>query len=64
MAVDEPVTIWRDTQGLSEFSNTGVNYIDDPGGFYLVDPTSFYIVDTGVTQTLIPATIWEEEDNI
>lgn len=64
MAVDVPVTVWRDTDGLSEYSNTGVNYIVDTADFYLVDPSGYYIVDTGVSRTLIPDTIWEEDDSI
>lgn len=64
MAVDVPQTVWRDTNGLSEYSNTGVDYIVDTTSFYLVDTLGFYIVDTGVTENLIPATVWEEDDSI
>lgn len=64
MATDVPVTVWRDTQGLSEFSNSGAYYIVDTTSFYLVDPSGFYITDTGVIQTLIPSTTWEENDSI
>lgn len=64
MSVDVPATVWRDTNGLSEYSNTGVDYIVDTTNFYLVDTVGFYIVDTGVAANLIPATIWEEDDSI
>lgn len=64
MATNVPVTVWQPTSGNSDFVDTGVNYIDDTAGFYLVDPSGFYIVDTGVTENLIPATIWEEDDSI
>lgn len=64
MAVDVPVTVWQPTDGNSEFTDTGVNYIVDTADFYLVDTTGFYIVDTGVTQTLIPSTVWVENDGV
>lgn len=63
MSVDVPATVWRDTNGLSEYSNTGVDYIVDPSATYLVDPSGTYIVDTGVTATLIPATVWSQDDS-
>lgn len=64
MAVNVPVTEWRDTPGLTEFSNQGVCYIVDPSATYLVDPSSTFIVDTGVIENLIPATIWSENDGV
>lgn len=64
MPVNVPVTTWQDPQGLSEFSNTGVYNIDDASGVFLVDPSGVFIVDTGVTQTLIPSTVWEQDDSI
>lgn len=63
MSVNIPVTEWRPTDGNSEYDNIGVNFIVDPSVTYLVDPSGIYIVDTGVTATLIPATIWEEDDS-
>lgn len=63
MSTDVPVTVWRDTNGLSEYSNEGANNIVDTLGNYLVDPSGNFIVDTGVVQTLIPSTIWEEDDS-
>lgn len=64
MAVGIPATVWRPTDGNSEFTDTGVNYIVDTADFYLVDTTGFYVVDTGVTNALIPSTVWEEDDSI
>lgn len=63
MSTDVPVTVWQSTDGLSEFSSGGVNNIVDTDGNYLVDPSDNYIVDTGVIETRIPATIWEEDDS-
>lgn len=60
----EPVTIWAPTNGLSEFNGGDQFYIDDPSDFYLVDTTGAYITDTGVTQTLIPATVWTEDNSV
>ena len=64
MATDVPVTSWQSTDGLSEFSNTGANDIVDTAGNNLVDTAANQIVDTGVTETRIPATIWEEDDSL
>lgn len=64
MSVDTPVTVWQDTQGLTEFGNIGQSYTVDPFGVYLVDPSATYIVDTGVDAQLIPATVWTEDDSI
>lgn len=64
MAVDVPVTVWRNTSGLGEYDNTGANYIVDTADFYLTDPSGYYIVDTGVTFNNIPATEWEEDNSI
>lgn len=64
MATNVPVSVWRDTDGLSEYTNEGAYYIDDTAGFYLTDPSGFYIVDTGVIATLIPDTVWEEDDSL
>lgn len=64
MATDVPVTIWQPTDGNSDFSYSGVNSIVDTTGTNLVDTTGVQIVDTGVTQTMIPATTWTEDDAI
>lgn len=63
MSVNTPVTKWRPTDGNSEYDNTGINFIVDPSATYLVDPSGVYVVDTGVTATLISATIWDEDDS-
>lgn len=63
MSVNTPVTEWQPTDGNSEYNNTGVNYIVDPSGTYLVDPSTTFIIDTGVTETIIPATVWTEDDS-
>lgn len=57
-------SIWRPTNGLSEFGNRSADNIVDPSGVFLVDPSGVFIIDTGVTETLIPSTIWEENDSI
>lgn len=64
MSVDLPQTVWRDTNGLYEYSDSDPNNIVDTLGNFLVDPSSNFIVDTGVTATLIPATVWKEDDSI
>lgn len=64
MATDVPQTVWQPTDGLSEFGNETPNNIVDNLSNYLVDPSGNFIVDTGVIQTLIPSTIWEENDAI
>jgi hypothetical protein len=64
MATDVPVTIWQPTDGLSEFSSYTPADIVDPSGNNLVDPSGNQIVDTGVLQTPIPTTVWEEDDSI
>jgi hypothetical protein len=63
MAVNVPQTIWRDPSGLVEYGNDGPNNIIDTLGNFIVDPSSNFIVDTGITATLIPGTIWEEDDS-
>lgn len=64
MSVNTPVTIWRDTDGLTEYGSDVPDYIVDTSSFYLVDTTGDYVVDTGVTAQLIPATVWEEDDSL
>lgn len=62
MAVNVPATIWRDTDGLGEYANTGVYNIVDTTATFLTDPSGVFIVDTGVTVTTIPATVWRQDD--
>lgn len=62
MSTNVPVTIWRNVDGLGEFTNTGAISIVDTTGTSLVDTTGIQIVDTGVTFTNIPATVWTEND--
>jgi len=64
MTANAPATIWRTTDGLTDFDNEGFNYIVDSLGDFLVDPTGDFVVDTGVVANLIPATIWEEDNSI
>lgn len=59
---DEPVTIWKPTDGQGEYSTTGVLDIVDPSGNFLVDPSANNIVDTGQTFTQTPSTIWTTAD--
>lgn len=63
MSVNTPVSVWRDTQGLSEYSNSGVYNIVDTTATFLVDPSGVFIVDTGVLATIIPSTIWSENES-
>lgn len=64
MAVNVPTTQWRDTSGLTEYSSSGVYNIVDTTATFLVDPSGVFIVDTGVLATLIPSTVWVEDDSI
>jgi hypothetical protein len=64
MSVDVPVTVWRATNGLTEFNSGDTYNIDDPSSVFLVDPSGVFIVDTGVTATLIPSTAWAEDDSL
>lgn len=61
---DIPVSIWRPTDGNSEFSSEGISDIVDASGDSLVDPSGDQIVDTGVVETNIQATDWEENDSV
>lgn len=63
MAVNVPVTTWQDNQGITEFSNIGADFIVDTLGAFLVDTTGAFVVDTGVQSTVIPATVWTEDDS-
>lgn len=64
MATNVPVTQWQDTQGVYEFTSDGGSYIVDTTGTFLVDPSATYIVDTGVIATLIPDSVWIENDGV
>jgi hypothetical protein len=64
MSVGTPVSVWRNTDGLTEYSSEGANYIVDTADFYLVDTTGFYVIDTGVVADLIPASEWVENDAV
>lgn len=64
MSTNVPVTTWRDTNGLTEYSNGGIFNIDDNLSQLLIDPSGTFIVDTGVLANLIPASVWEEDNSI
>lgn len=64
MATNVPVTIWRSTDGLSEYNNEGAEDIVDILDVNLVDIEDTDVIDTGVIRILIPSTIWEEDDSI
>lgn len=64
MAVDVPVSIWRNTNGLGEYTNTGAEDLVDTAGVDLVDTAGVQIVDTGVTFTQIPASVWIGDDSV
>lgn len=64
MSVDTPQTVWRSTNGLVEYGTDGPNDIVDPSDNHLVDTNGNQIVDTGVLATLIPSTVWEEDDSV
>lgn len=64
MSVGLPATVYRSTDGLSEWSSEAANDIVDTLGNNLVDTAGNQIVDTGIIQTLIPATVWAEDDSV
>jgi len=64
MSVNVPVTVYRNTNGLTEFTNEGINDIVDSSANNLVDTDGNDIVDTGVVATLIPPTTYEENDGL
>lgn len=64
MSTNVPQTVWRDTNGLTEYSGGAIRYIVDTLGAFLVDPSATFIIDTGVIADLIPATVWEENDSV
>lgn len=64
MAVNVPVSVWRDQSGLYEYSSEGPNDIVDTVDDNLVDTDGNQIVDTGVLATLIPASEWIEDDEV
>lgn len=59
-----PASEWRPPDGLSEFSSEGASDIVDSSADNLVDPSGDQIVDTGVIETDIPASVWEEDDSL
>lgn len=64
MSVNAPATVWRNTNGLTEYSSESANDIADTLGNNLVDTLGNQIIDTGVIATLIPATAWEQDDSL
>lgn len=64
MATDIPVTVWQNTSGFGEFTNTGAQSIVDTTSTSLVDTAGIQIVDTGVTFTQIPQSVWSENDSL
>lgn len=64
MSVNIPATIYRNTNGLTEYSTEEANDLVDTLGINLVDTLGIQIVDTGVIATLIPSTTWEENDDL
>lgn len=59
-----PVTIWKNPNGLGEYSGTSPVDIIDTTGAFLVDTSSNNVIDTGVTFTNIPATVWTQDDSL
>lgn len=62
MSVSVPVTIWSPTSGNGEYSLTSTAFIDDTVGVFLVDTVGNSVIDTGVVFTIIPVTLWAEND--
>lgn len=60
MSVGLPATVYRSTDGLSEWNSEAANNIVDTLGNNLVDTVGNQIVDTGVVKHRIPSTIWGE----
>lgn len=58
-----PASIWQPTGNNDEFSSGGVYDIADPAGVLLVDTAGVQVVDTGVINTPLDASIWEEDDS-
>lgn len=57
-------TVWRATNGLSDFGSTSPSNIVDTLGDFLVDSLGIFVVDTGIINTLIPPTVWEEDNTV
>ena len=56
-----PTTEWTPE---GEITQTGVSFIVDPTGNFLVDPSGNFIVDTGTEFSILPTTVWTEDDSI
>ena len=63
MATDIPATVWRNTDGLGEYSSGSAQDVVNNSGIDLVDINGNQVVDTGVMFTQIPDTTWEEDDS-
>jgi hypothetical protein len=64
MSVDLPATIWQNPNQSIEPTVGDANDIVDPSANTLVDPSGNQIIDTGVEIDSMPATAWEEDDDI
>lgn len=60
--MNEPLTIWKPTNGQGDYIDVGVIDIVDSSGNLLVDPSGNNIVSTGQDFTQIPNTIWINSD--
>lgn len=60
----EPQTIWRPTDGNSEFSVTGNPNIDTESGLDLITQSSLNLVTEDSSATLIPSTVWAEDQSM
>lgn len=63
MPVNVPVTIWRPTNGNGEAVSVGVSGLVDLTASTLVDLTGSPLVSTGTDFTLVPQTIWTQDDS-
>jgi len=64
MSTNTPISIWRTTDGNTDNVYTGLTFIVDTDDNNLVDPSGDYIIDTGVEMTIIPSSVWEENDGV
>lgn len=54
-------TAWQPNPPVpTEYANGSASDIEDPSGNLLVDPSNNQIVDTGLTDAVIPSTVWVE----
>ena len=58
-----PATVWAPTDGNSEASVPGVAEIVDASGLLLVDSSANIIADSGNAFTIIPVTVWTEDNS-